>query len=95
MHFLNPPNRLRRGEASKYLRNTWGISRSPATLAKLAVIGGGPGMEYIGRVPFYPLGELDRWAEAQLSPMVHSTSEHKVAAAKQATIAGRGGDHEV
>ena len=33
---------LRRKAASDYLRETHGLERAPSTLAKLAVIGGGP-----------------------------------------------------
>ena len=36
------PARLRRKQASEYLRERHGITLSPATLAKLAVVGGGP-----------------------------------------------------
>ena len=71
--------RRRRKEASTYLLETWGISRTPKTLAKLAVIGGGPPMEYDGRIPLYTDEGMDVWAEAQLSEPVISTAEMKVA----------------
>ena len=67
--------RLRRADASWYLLEIWGISRTPKTLAKLAVVGGGPEIEYDGRVPLYTEPGLDAFAEAALSPAVKSTSE--------------------
>lgn len=70
--------RVRRSEASVYLFKTWGIKRTPGTLAKLASTGGGPVLEYDGRIPLHTLEALDNWARAQLSPPVASTSEHAV-----------------
>ena len=67
--------RLRRAEASRYLNKEWGISRTPKTLAKLAVTGGGPVFEKDGRIPLYTEPALDDWARAQLSPPVSSTAE--------------------
>jgi len=67
--------RLRRQDASKYLLETWGISRTPKTLAKLAVIGGSPAFQKDGRIPLYLESDLDDWARAQLSPSVTSTAE--------------------
>jgi hypothetical protein len=73
------PPRLRRAEASRYLAEVHGVSTAPATLAKLAVVGGGPAYELWGRVPYYPTGSLDRWAAARLSPR-RSTSDRGKAA---------------
>jgi hypothetical protein len=70
--------RLRRAEASVYLFDMWGIKRTPGTLAKLASAGGGPVLEYDGRLPLPTPEALDDWARAQLSPPVASTSEHAV-----------------
>lgn len=67
--------RLRRTDASKYLKDQWGIDRKPSTLAKLAVVGGGPRFEHAGRVPLYPVRELDAWAASLLSPLRRSTSD--------------------
>ncbi|MCJ2039551.1 hypothetical protein MKK55_11450 [Methylobacterium sp. J-059] len=67
--------RLRRTDASKYLREKWDLSYGPTTLAKLACIGGSPPMEYIGRIPTYPVDGLDTWAAAKISPRVNSTAE--------------------
>ena len=66
---------LRRWEASEYMEFVHGLTIAPATLAKLASIGGGPGFHRVGRTPLYPRGELDRWATEKLGRMVKSTSE--------------------
>lgn len=50
-----------------------GIVVAKATLAKLASIGGGPVMEYFGRVPLYPVTGLDAWAAERLSAPVPNT----------------------
>lgn len=71
--------RLRRAEVPAYLAEEHGIVIAKATLAKLASIGGGPGMVYFGRVPLYPTEELDRWAKARLSDLVANTSERGAA----------------
>ncbi len=83
---IKKTRRLRRKEASVYLLREWGISRTPATLAKLATIGGSPPFEKDGRFPLYTEEGLDEWARVQLSPLVHSTAElaqQKSAAARQ------------
>lgn len=67
--------RLRRPAASIYLKEKWGIERTPGTLAKLACVGGGPRYQTVNRVPLYPESELDAWAEALLSPLKSSTSD--------------------
>jgi len=68
-------HRLRRAEASVYLHENWGISRTRDTLRTLASIGGGPLIEYDGRIPLYRANNLDVWAQEQLSPPVHSVTE--------------------
>ena len=67
--------RLRREGASAYLNEEWGISRTPKTLAKEAVTGGGPAMEYDGRIPLYTTTSLDEYASRALSSPVKSTAE--------------------
>jgi hypothetical protein len=67
--------RLRRVEASAFLKEKWGIDRKPSTLAKLACLGGGPRFEHANRVPLYREDELDAWASALLSPLKTSTSD--------------------
>ena len=72
-HLQKP--RLRRWEASEYMELAHGLTVAPATLAKLASVGGGPGFHRVGRIPLYPRDELDRWATEKLGCMVMSTSE--------------------
>lgn len=67
--------RLRRWEASDYLRLMHGIEIAPATLAKMASVGGGPGFQKSARVPLYPTDELDRWAIERLGSLRRSTSD--------------------
>lgn len=71
---LNRP-RLRRKEVPDYLRTMHGIDIAYSTLEKLAVNGGGPEMQYVGRIPLYHKASLDAWAHNKLSPAVSSTSE--------------------
>ncbi len=56
---------LTRAQASDFLRR-FHIRMKPATLARLWSVGGdGPPCRHIRNKPFYPRGELRRWAEAQ------------------------------
>jgi hypothetical protein len=80
--------RHRRADASTYLKEEWGIDRSPRTLAKDAVLGGGPPMEYVGRFPMYPQDGLDEWAASMIGPRVNSTSERRQHAIESAAPAG-------
>lgn len=66
---------LRRSEASAYMFERYGIRRSPDTLAKLAVIGGGPLFFRVGRYPFYSPADLDAWVASFTSEKVHTTKE--------------------
>lgn len=66
---------LRRWEASAYLKDRFGIDVAPATLAKLASIGGGPPFYKNARAPLYPVDLLDEWAVARRGNVVRSTSE--------------------
>lgn len=74
----NTRRRLRRGQACEYLANRHGIIRAPGTLAKYAVIGGGPRFAKLGRWPLYATEDLDLWAQEQIGPTVASTSELKM-----------------
>ena len=65
----------RRKQAAAYIQAEWGIPCSPKTLAKRAVIGGGPPFRKAGRIPLYPEDGLDDWARSKLGPRVRSTSE--------------------
>jgi len=70
-----PPRRmLRRSEAAKHV-NEKGVPLSPKTLAKLAVVGGGPPFRKAGRIPLYDPTDLDAWVCSKLSRLVASTSE--------------------
>ena len=77
---------LRRKAASQYLEETWGLNRAPGTLAKYAVIGGGPTFRRAGRVPLYTTDDLDKWVASKLEEPMRSTSD---TAAPKAEITGR------
>lgn len=66
---------FRRKDAAAYIRESFGFPCSPAWLAKLAVVGGGPCFRKAGRYPLYSQEDLDEWAESRLGPRVASTSE--------------------
>lgn len=66
---------LNRKEASAYLSEKHGVSRTANTLAKLASIGGGPKFRRLGRHPFYNAVDLDEWVAERLTKVVASTSE--------------------
>jgi hypothetical protein len=74
------PMRMRRKVASEYLLEEHGVSLSPATLAKLAVLGGGPAFRKDGPFPIYERVELDTFAIGRLGTLRHSTSDHQQAA---------------
>jgi hypothetical protein len=73
---------LRRKLASAYLWEVHGVERAPTTLAKLAVIGGGPVFRRIGRIPLYAPEDLDEWVASKLSAPMHSTSDGDIADAE-------------
>lgn len=68
---------LSRREASAYLREKFGAPAAitPATLAKLAVIGGGPVLHRFGRRVGYSPASLDSWALDRCSGPMKSTSD--------------------
>lgn len=68
---------LSRQEASAYFRENYGepCFISPKTLAKLAVVGGGPAFYKFGRRVGYTTASLDAWAKSRLSEERHSTSD--------------------
>jgi hypothetical protein len=69
---------LRRGDAAQYLQNKFGIRCAKQTLAKLAVIGGGPKYHLAGRTPIYAPNDLDEYAMSKISGPRLSTSEEAV-----------------
>lgn len=71
--------RLRRAEVPAYLMEKHGIPCALKTLNKLASIGGGPAMQYAGRIPLYRPEDLDAWAAERLSKPVRSTAERNAA----------------
>jgi hypothetical protein len=78
---------LNRTEASYYLIEKWRVRCSIATLAKLAVVGGGPEFRKAGRTPLYPQDGLDSYAQSKMSPRVRSTSELATSKSGQAKAA--------
>lgn len=71
---INRP-RLRRKDVPEYLRTKHGIDIAEATLRKLATVGGGPAMQYMGRFPLYHVDDLDAWVETKLTKKALSTSD--------------------
>ena len=71
-----PPTRyLRRHEAARYITETWGIPCTAKSLAKLAVVGGGPEFRKAGPFPLYEPGDLDVWCRAKIGPKQKATSD--------------------
>ncbi len=66
---------LRRKEAARYLTDMRGLPIAPQTLAKYAVVGGGPIFRKFGRFPLYDTADLDSWANSKLGPLQRSTSD--------------------
>jgi hypothetical protein len=69
------PKFFRRKAAASYVRENWGYPCSPGTLAKLAVIGGGPIFRKGGRFPLYLPEDLDRWMQSKIGRPQKSTSD--------------------
>lgn len=74
---------LSRKEASTYLLKKYGApgSISHTTLAKLAVVGGGPEFVKFGRRVGYTPTALDTFAQGRLSAPMKSTSDRAGGAA--------------
>jgi hypothetical protein len=73
---------MTRFEAAQYITDHW-FPCSPKTLAKLAVVGGGPPFRKAGRVPLYSETSVDAWAASKIGPLVHSTTELAVSLGKK------------
>jgi hypothetical protein len=71
---LNCDSLLDRKEAAQFLTSR-GYKTAPATLAKLACLGGGPVFESFGRRPLYRETELLAWAKARSTGLRRSTSD--------------------
>jgi len=65
---------LRRADASQYLQEKYGLRCAKQTLAKLAVMGGGPKYRLAGRTPIYEPSDLDDYAMSKISSPRLSTS---------------------
>jgi hypothetical protein len=65
---------LRRTATAEALTEA-GYPTSPATLATMAVRGGGPVHRCFGRIPLYRWGDALAWAESRMSAPRHTTSE--------------------
>jgi hypothetical protein len=66
--------RLGRKDAAQFLTDR-GYKTAPATLAKLACIGGGPPFESFGRRPLYREADLLGWAQGRTTGLRRSTSD--------------------
>ena len=66
--------RLDRRQAAAFL-TARGYRTAPATLAKLACVGGGPTFESFGRKPLYREADLLAWAKAKTTGPRRSTSD--------------------
>jgi hypothetical protein len=66
--------KLDRKEAARFLTQR-GYRTAPATLAKLACIGGGPTFRSFGRRPLYDEADLMAWAESKTTGPRRSTSD--------------------
>ena len=89
---IDSERRLSRKETADFLTNL-GYKTAPATLAKLASIGGGPVFESFGRKPLYTPADLLNWAQARSTGPRRSTSDNRDWAARnpQPVISNRGG----
>ena len=73
--------RLRRADASRYLLEAHGIEVAPSTLARwFSQKSDGPPAHVLGRIPYYPLVQLDEWATRRLGALRSSTSDNRAAA---------------
>ncbi len=66
---------MRRADAARYIRDTYGIPCVATTLAKYACLGGGPAFRKAGKFPIYSRDDLDAWANHRFGKRVHSTSD--------------------
>jgi hypothetical protein len=71
---------LRRAATAEALTEA-GYPTSPATLATMAVRGGGPVHRLYGRIPLYRWGDALAWAESRMSAPRRTTSENPLEAA--------------
>ena len=72
---MTAPLYMRRRDASAYLTEKYGQRCTYSTLAKLAVVGGGPLYRKAGPTPLYTAEDLDSWAESRIGKPQRSTSD--------------------
>lgn len=66
--------RLRRDEACVYLSAMHGVVLAPASLARMACLGGGPVYAKFNRSPLYLKSDLDAWVLEKLGQPITNTS---------------------
>ena len=69
-----PKRDMTRIEAARYITDHW-FPCSPKTLAKLAVVGGGPEFRKAGRCPCIRIAACDRYSRSKIGPVLRSTAE--------------------
>ena len=72
--FTNLNSQLDRRQAAQFLTDR-GYRTAPATLAKLACVGGGPVFRSFGRKPLYQPADLLAWAHGRTTGVRRSTSD--------------------
>jgi hypothetical protein len=72
-----PPSALLRRKRCAEVLTEHGFPTAEKTLATQASRGGGPPYLKYGRIVLYRWGDVLAWAEARLSPPVHSSSEFR------------------
>lgn len=75
---MHPAQYLRRKSAGEYLKANYGFG-SEKTLAKLAVVGGGPIFHKAANAAIYKPEDLDAWALSKIGKAQKSTSETQAA----------------
>ncbi len=68
-------------QASQYLKESHGLKKGPTTLARMRVMGGGPGYYRDGRSPRYTIETLDAWAAGIKGRVFVNTAAEKAGAA--------------
>ncbi|MGJ0454166.1 MAG: hypothetical protein ACR65T_13205 [Methylocystis sp.] len=71
---LHPAQYLRRKQAGEYLKSKFGFG-SEKSLAKLAVVGGGPIFHKAANAAIYKPEDLDAWALSKIGAPQKSTSD--------------------
>lgn len=80
MIHIDPDALLRRAVTAKALTEA-GYPTSAATLATMAVRGGGPVYQCYGRIPLYRWGNVIAWAQNRMSAPRYTTKGRELTAA--------------